>query len=239
MLAHRGLAVDAPENTLLAFLKALALGADYIETDVHASKDGVAVICHDPDLKRVAGRDVRLRDLTVKELKEIDLGEGQTFSTLAEALDAFPDARFNIDIKSADAAGPAASAIIAARAVGRVLIGSFNERRRRSAVNLMPGVATSAAPGLVLVALVGAKLGLRPIVRLALRGIDAVQVPMRTAGFTIVTRRVIDSLHSVGVEIHIWTINEASTMQRLLDLGVDGLVTDRVDVALGLADASN
>jgi glycerophosphoryl diester phosphodiesterase len=237
MLAHRGLALDAPENTLLAFLKALALGATYLETDVHASKDGVAIISHDPDLARLAGRDVRVRDLTVRELKEIDLGAGQTFSTLAEALDAFPDARFNIDIKSPDAAGPAAAAILRAGATNRVLIGSFNERRRRATVGLLPGVATSAAPGLVILALVGAKLGLAPVVRWALRGIDAVQVPTTTAGFSIPTRRVIRAFHAAGVEIHIWTINEVATMKSLLALGVDGLVTDRIDVALELSGA--
>lgn len=237
MLAHRGLAIDAPENTLLAFLKALALGAQYIETDVHASKDGVAVIVHDPDLSRVAGRDVMVRELTVEQLKSIDLGEGHTFSTLAEALNAFPDARFNIDIKAADAAGPAASAILAAGATNRVLIGSFNDRRRRAAVDLLPGVATSAAPGLILLALIGAKLGLSPLVKRALRGIDAVQMPVASGGITIATKRVIAAFHDAGVEIHIWTVNEVATMKRLLDLGVDGLVTDRVDLALDLTES--
>jgi len=105
------LAIDAPENTLLAFLKALALGATYLETDVRSTRDGVAIICHDPDLIRVAKRNVKVSDLTLKELRAIDLGEGQTFCTLAEVLEAFPDVRLNIDVKSLDAARPAAAAI--------------------------------------------------------------------------------------------------------------------------------
>ena len=115
MFAHRGLATEAPENTLLAFAKALALGIRYLETDVHASADGVAIISHDPDLKRLTGRDVRIEQLTAAELARIDLGEGQTFTTLAAALDAFPDARFNIDIKAEAAATPAAAAATSAR----------------------------------------------------------------------------------------------------------------------------
>src|ERR1700712_4043685 len=91
LFAHRGLALDAPENTLLSFARAVAVGATYVETDVHASADGIAVISHDPDLTRVAGRKVRVEQLTLAELHRIDLGHGQGFSSLAEALDAFPE----------------------------------------------------------------------------------------------------------------------------------------------------
>jgi glycerophosphoryl diester phosphodiesterase len=234
MLAHRGLAVGAPENTLLAFLKALALGATYLETDVHASKDGVAVLSHDPNLVRLAGQKVRVSDLTLAQLREIDLGDGQTFNTLTEALEAFPDARFNIDIKSLDAARPAAEAILKARATGRVLITSFNERRRNAAVRLLPGVASSPSPGQIVLALVGAKLGMSWLVRFAFRNVSAVQVPAHGAGFRIATRRVISRFHAAGLEVHIWTVNDVATMKRLLDLGVDGLFTDRIDLALGL-----
>jgi glycerophosphoryl diester phosphodiesterase len=239
LLAHRGLALEAPENTLLAFLKALALGATYLETDVHATRDGVAVISHDPDLSRIAGRSELLGSLTLRELQAIDLGEGQTFCTLAEALDAFPTARFNIDIKSEDAAGPAAQAILEARATERVLIGSFSGRRRRATVRLLPGVATSASTFQVVAALAGAKLGLRPLVRFAVRGLHAMQVPLRGAGMSIPTKRVIANLHAAGIEIHVWTINDVPTMLGLLELGVDGIVTDRIDLALELINGRN
>jgi glycerophosphoryl diester phosphodiesterase len=235
LLAHRGLALEAPENTLLAFLKALSLGAEYLETDVHASRDGIAVISHDPDLRRVAGRAELVSELTLRELQRIDLGDGQTFSSLTEALEAFPDARFNIDIKSADAVGPAADAILRARASARVLIGSFSEERRRATVRRLPGVATSAPASRFAVALIAAKLGLSPIVALALRGIDAVQVPLRGGGMTIATPRMVRRLHAAGVEVHFWTINDEATMTRLLAMGADGLVTDRVDLALALS----
>jgi glycerophosphoryl diester phosphodiesterase len=232
VLAHRGLAVDAPENTLLAFLRALATGVDYLETDVHASADGVAIVSHDPDLHRLAGRDVRIGQLTAAELARIDLGAGQTYPTLAEVLDAFPEARFNIDIKDSAAAAPAAEAILAARAVGRVLIGSFNGTRRSAAVRRLPGVATSLSSLGCLVAIVAAKVGVRWIVRRVLRDVDAVQVPLRVLRMSTTSPRVISAVHAAGAELHIWTINDAAVMRRLLDRGVDGIVTDRCDVAM-------
>jgi glycerophosphoryl diester phosphodiesterase len=232
VLAHRGLAVEAPENTLLAFVKALATGVDYIETDVHASVDGIAIISHDPDLRRLTGRDVQVGQLTAAELQRIDLGEGQTYATLAEALDGFPDARFNIDIKDPAAVGPAVEAIRAARAQDRVLIGSFRGARRLGVVRQLPGVATSISSVGVLVTVVAAKLGLRPIVRRALRGVDAMQIPVRVLGMSTTSRRVLDAVHDAGVEVHIWTINDPADMRRLLDAGVDGLITDRCDLAM-------
>lgn len=232
VFAHRGLATEAPENTLLAFVKALAIGATHIETDVHGSKDGVAVISHDPDLTRLAGRPAEVSDLTMAELREIDLGAGQAFCSLADALDAFPETFFNIDIKSADAVGPAVDAILAAGATGRVLVTSFGDARRRAAVRRLPGVATSASARPFLTALVAAKLGLSPVVRRALRSVDAVQVPMKALGITVTSRRMIRAFHAAGVEVHVWTINEPSVMRDLLSRGVDGIVTDRADLAV-------
>ncbi|MCY7413668.1 MAG: glycerophosphodiester phosphodiesterase [Salinibacterium sp.] len=238
LLAHRGLAIGAPENTLLAFLKALALGAEYIETDVHASLDGVAVISHDPHLARVAGRDGQVEALTLAQLRRIDLGYGQTFSSLAEALDAFPATRFNIDVKSIAAVQPTVDAIRDFSATNRVLVSSFSERRRRAAVDQLPGVATSTSAPRFVQALIAGKLGLRPIMAHALRGTVAVQVPEKALGLAVTTERMLDQLHSLGVEMHVWTINDPRRMRELLALGVDGIVTDRVDLALAVKAGS-
>jgi len=232
VFAHRGLAIDAPENTLLAFARAIAAGAEYIETDVRASADGVAIIAHDPDLKRVAGRDVRVEQLTLAELRRIDLGFGQSFCTLAEALDGFPETRFNIDLKSRGAVEPAVAAIVSARATKRVLVTSFSDRRRIAAVRAMPGVASSASARTFATALLAGKIGLNPVVRRALRGLVAVQVPEKALGLRVTTGRMIRRLHAAGVEVHVWTVNDPARMRELLDLGVDGLVTDRADLAL-------
>jgi glycerophosphoryl diester phosphodiesterase len=237
LFAHRGLAVDAPENTLLAFARAVAVGATYVETDVHATHDGVAVIAHDPDLKRVAGRDVRVAQLTMNELRRIDLGHGQSFCSLAEALDAFPDTRFNIDVKSRAAVQPTVAAILKAGASNRVLVSSFDERRRAAAIRGLPGVVSSSSARRFVFALLGGKIGFSPAVRGSLRGLVAVQVPEKAIGLKVTTARMIQRLHAAGVEVHVWTVNDPRRMTELLDLGVDGLVTDRIDVALELMRA--
>ncbi|PPL16965.1 glycerophosphodiester phosphodiesterase [Microterricola pindariensis] len=237
VLAHRGLATGAPENTLLAFRNALAEGVDYLETDVHASRDGVAVICHDADLSRLASREVAVGELSFAELAAIDLGDGQHFVSLEEALTAFPTARFNIDVKDAAAVAPTAAAVAAAQATSRVLITSFSERRRRETVRLLPGVASSASSSRFAIALIAAKLGLSPVVRRALAGLVAVQVPQSAGPLKITTPRVIAAMHRAGVEVHVWTVNEEAEMSALLDLGVDGLVTDRADLAVRLLAA--
>ncbi|MDQ1608356.1 MAG: glycerophosphoryl diester phosphodiesterase [Microbacteriaceae bacterium] len=213
----------------------MSAGATHLETDVHTSADGVAVLSHDPDLTRLVGRSVRVGDLTMAELRRIDLGHGQSFVSLAAALDAFPEARFNIDIKTDLAVQPAARAIRDARATARVLITSFSEGRRRRTVSALRGVASSASVFRFAWALIGAKLGLAPLVRLALRSLDAVQVPERAGILRVITPRVVRAMHSAGVEVHVWTVNDPSDMIRLLDAGVDGLVTDRCDLGKAVA----
>jgi glycerophosphoryl diester phosphodiesterase len=235
LFAHRGFALEAPENTLLAFARAVGLGATYIETDVHASLDGVAVIAHDPDLKRLVGRDVRIDQLTMTELRRIDLGEGQSFCSLDDALDTFPETRFNIDVKSSAAVLPTVAAITVADASQRVLVSSFDERRRAAAIKRLPGVVSSSSARRFLVALLAGKVGFSPGVRSALNGLVAVQVPERALGLKITTERMLHHLHSAGVEVHVWTVNDPVRMRELLTLGVDGIVTDRIDLALEVA----
>jgi glycerophosphoryl diester phosphodiesterase len=233
VFAHRGLALDAPENTLLAFAKALAIGVTHLETDVHGSADGVAIISHDPDLTRLAGRKVRVSQLTSHELRRIQLGAGQGYCSLAEALDAFPTARFNIDIKSADAVAPTVAAIRDSGATDRVLVGSFSPARRLAAVRALPGVATSiSSRGAVAAVSAARNPGGLPVLRRVLRNVQAVQLPLSILRMPTMTPRTIAAFHAAGVEVHAWTINDESTMNRLLDLGVDGLVSDRADLAM-------
>jgi glycerophosphoryl diester phosphodiesterase len=219
---------------LLAFAQALALGATHLETDVHASRDGIAVLSHDPNLARLARREAQVNSLTLAELKQIDLGDGQTFVSLEEVLAAFPDARFNIDVKSADAIGPTIDAVRAAGAIRRVLVTSFSEARRRRTVAGLAGVASSASSTMFAIALLASKLGLSPVVRAILRSVHAVQVPEIAFGMRIVTPRLVRMVHSARCEIHVWTINDAASMTRLFALGIDGVVTDRADLALEL-----
>ncbi|TFD93845.1 glycerophosphodiester phosphodiesterase [Cryobacterium lactosi] len=227
ILAHRGLSTQAPENTLLAFLQAIAHGATHLETDVHASRDGVAVISHDPVLPDGAA----VNELTMAQLGRVDLGEGQNYCSLAEALAAFPQARFNIDVKSADAVLPTARAIRATSASRRVLLTSFSESRRRRVLREVPGAATSASAQGVVLMLAALTLRQHWALPRILRGIDAIQVPINAGRLRIVTPRVVRHMHAIGVEVHVWTVNDPALMGRLLELGVDGLVTDRCDLA--------
>ena len=237
ILAHRGLATTAPENTLLAFAAAIALGITHLETDVHASKDGIAVISHDADLARTAGIAGRIDEFPFTELQKVDLGYGQNYPGLQEALLAFPEARFNIDLKSDAAVAPTVDAIRSAQATRRVLVTSFDNARRQRAVRLLPGVATSASALPFSVALVAVKIGIIPLARHLLRGVQAVQVPERMWGVRVISPRSVRLLKRASVEVHVWTINDPVDMRRLLNLGVDGLVTDRADVALGVIAA--
>lgn len=237
MLAHRGLALDAPENTLLSFAKAVAIGSEFVETDVHLTADGVSVIAHDPTLDRVAGRAAEVSKLTMAELRRIDLGHGQGFCSLEEALDAFPETRFNIDVKSEDAVEATVAAIAAVRADSRVLLTSFSERRRLRLAGLVPDAVTSAGGAGVIRARLASLLGSSSLLENALRGARALQVPERLGAVPLVTERFVAAVHRAGAEVHVWTINDTADMTRLLDLGVDGLVTDRADLALPLIAA--
>ncbi|RFA09305.1 glycerophosphodiester phosphodiesterase [Subtercola boreus] len=237
LLAHRGFSTEHVENTLLAFRAAVDRGALYVECDVHASRDGVAVVAHDPDLSRLLGVEGTIETLTATELAALDLGGGHGFCTLLDALREFPETRFNIDVKSAAAAVPAARAIADAEAAHRVLLTSFSDRRRRSALDAVPGAlrpATSASAHTILFTLLAGTLGLAPVVRLLLRNVDAVQVPETALGLRFPTRRMLRIIHSAGVEMHIWTINDPRKMAELLAAGVDGIITDRIDLALDL-----
>ena len=233
VLAHRGwTGSGAVENTLEAFRAAWELGVTHLETDVHVTSDGACVLWHDADLRRLTGRPGRVRDATLADLRAIDLGSGARVATLAELLAALPEARLNIDVKGRDAPAAAARAIRAADSVDRVLVTSFSGSRRRRALALLPGAATSADAGRLVLAVLGARLGLAPVVRLALRGVDAVQMPRRVLGIRTVSPAMVSRLARAVREVHVWTVDDPDEMVRLVRAGVHGVVTDRPDLAL-------
>ena len=234
VLAHRGLAVGVPENTLAAFRAAAALGVPYLESDVRATRDGVAVLVHDDGLHRIAGHSVAVDEIDWADLRKVDLGGGARVPSLAEALELMPDSRFNLDVKSEDAIEPMARAIRSVGAQDRVLIGSFSGRRRKGVVAQLPGVAASAAPTEVLLAFLAGLLGVTPLARWALRTVDAVQIPVAAGPLRLGSARSIRAFHRAEVEVHFWTVNDTDEMARLLDNGADGIVTDRADLALAL-----
>jgi glycerophosphoryl diester phosphodiesterase len=230
--AHRGGAfhpdIEGLENTLQAFAHAVDLGYDYLETDVHVTSDGVLLAFHDSVLDRVTDTTGSIADSTYAEVQRALIKGSEAVPTLAELFDAFPDARFNIDLKSAGAV-PALAAFLAEReAWDRVCVGSFSGRRLRDFRRLTEGrVATSAAP------LEVAAYRLLPgrMARLLTRGRPSVlQVPHGLRRLTIVTPRLVRRAHAAGLHVHVWTIDDPEEMQALLDRGVDGLMTDRTDI---------
>jgi glycerophosphoryl diester phosphodiesterase len=233
VLAHRGwTGTGAVENTLDAFRAAWDLGVTHLETDVHVTSDGVCVLWHDADLRRLTGRPGRVRDATLAELRAVDLASGARVTTLAELLAALPEARLNVDVKGRDAPAAAARAVLDAGAADRVLVTSFSGSRRRRALALLPGAATSADAGRLVLAVLGARLALAPVVRLALRGVDAVQMPRRVLGIRTASPLMVGRLARAVREVHVWTVDDPDEMIRLVRAGVHGIVTDRPDLAL-------
>lgn len=245
VLAHRGLvtADDAAhgvvENSFAAVAAAHAAGVAYVESDCHLTADGVVILFHDDDLSRVTGDPRKIADVRLPELEELMAGRGGLV-TLPQALEAFPDVRFNLDVKAEAAADPVGRLI--APHAERVLVTSFSDDRRRGALaaarSAGAALRPATSPGSSTVArLVAAqRLGLRGTVRRLLTDLDALQIPERQGPVHVVTRGLVGAAHAAGVEVHVWTVNDPEDMQRLLDLGVDGLVTDRADLALAVVN---
>ncbi|WP_292835926.1 glycerophosphodiester phosphodiesterase family protein [Microbacterium sp.] len=237
VLAHRGFvpldAEDVVENSIAAVAAAHAAGASYVESDCHITADGVVVLFHDDDLRRVANDPRPVAAVTHDELQRIMAHRGGLL-TAADAMTAFPTLRFNLDVKAASAA-ESVGRIVAPHA-DRVLLTSFSDERRRAALASARArggePATSPGRSGVMRALAASATGSTSLVRRALKNIDALQLPERQGPLRIVSQRLLDAAHAVGVEIHVWTVNDAADMDRLLDQGVDGLVTDRADLAL-------
>ncbi len=223
--AHRGFPLNHPENTLPAFQAALDAGADLIETDVHGSRDGVAMIAHDPGLWRVAGRSGMVNRFPASELARVDLG-GASMPTLIEALDAFPTARFSVDVKDEAAIPGTIDAITRTNAHNRVMIASFSHRRRKAVLRGLPGVTTSGTHRHVLAGISGiASLGR------ILRAIDALFIPTTAYGVSLFSPSMVAATNAQGVALGAWTINDPKEMAQLWGAGVRVIVTDRTDLA--------
>lgn len=230
--AHRGGALEAPENTWASFSHARELGYRYMETDVHATRDGVVVTIHDPDLQRVATRPGRVREMSWRELSQVRLTEGEPVPRLDELLSAWPEVRWNIDAKHDSVVGPLVQAIQRASAVSRICVSSFSDRRIAALTRALgPTACTTMGPAAVTMLRAASVLGERagPL-SAGLRRFGAAQVPVREGPVRVVDRRFVDAAHRIGAEVHVWTVDHAETMNALLDLGVDGLMTDRPTV---------
>ena len=243
--AHRGGAAHAPENSWRAFEHALGLGYWYLETDVQATADGVLVAFHDRTLDRVTGRPGRIARLPHREVATALIGGTEPIPLLEDLLGAWPDVRFNIDVKDAPAIRPLAEVLRRTTAWDRVCVTSFSAARLRSVRRVLDRpVCMAASPLGTAVVRFGAPRGPRnrtrpgqgrpgqargtsrvayPALaeRLARTGVRCAQVPASVATPSFIARA-----HTLGLHVHAWTVNSPDMMRRLLDSGVDGIMTD-------------
>jgi len=242
VMAHRGGRGLAPENTMVAFQQAVALGVDVLELDIHSTADGVLVVIHDETVERTTDGQGPVHGYTLAELKQLDAGyhwsadggkihpfrgQGITIPTLEELFVTFPRMRMNIDMKQKAPSIVSAFVrlIIAHDMVEQVLVGSFSDasiaRYRR---HLLEGVTAASLTETRLFYLL-AKLGLTRFYHPAAQ---AFQIPEQYGRWRI-GPRFIEAAHRCQMEVHIWTVNDVADMRRLIDWGVDGIITDYPD----------
>jgi glycerophosphoryl diester phosphodiesterase len=240
LLAHRGGSALAPENTLLAFRQAAEWwSADILEIDVHPTLDGEVVVLHDATLDRTTDLSGAVAELPVAEVQRADAGyrfsadggrthpyrgRGVTIPTLAQVLDALPGMRVNVEIKDGRAQERVWEVVHAARATGRVLIAA-GVTANRARFARYPGAVSASGTDLRAFYLAH-RLHLAHRTRL---GVDAFQMPERYGGRQVLSPRLVAEAHARNVAVHVWTVDEIADMRRLLDWGVDGIVTDRPD----------
>jgi glycerophosphoryl diester phosphodiesterase len=226
--AHRGGAALGDENTAAAFARAVRLGYRYLETDVHATSDDVVVVFHDDTLDRMLGRPGRVRDVRWADLASLRVGGEAAVPRLEEVLEAWPNVRLNIDIKADPAVDPTVDLVRRMNVTERVLLASFSDARlARVRATFGAAVATSMGTREVarlwLASRVGRRLVLPP-------SLVAAQVPRYYRRARVVDRRFLRHAHRLGLQVHVWTVDDPPTMNHLLDLGVDGIMTDRIEV---------
>jgi Glycerophosphoryl diester phosphodiesterase len=227
ILVHRSLGFERPENTLEAIGAAIQAGFYYIETDVQTTQDGVAVLFHDRSLERIFGMTRRIRDVSFAELKSVEFQDICPVPSLIEVLRLHPIVRLNLDLKDHGSGHAVAEAVATTHSWNRVCISSFSDRRLNRFRPLAPpsvpiGMGWMRSLSFVLTAPVPP---LRPLARRLAAGRDVIHLPV-LSHFSAAYRRIVEVAHEEGLSIYAWTINSSLNMERVLDLGFDGLVTD-------------
>ena len=222
VLAHRGGAEESYENTTESFEYSELLGCEFIETDVQVSSDGIPYIFHDDDLKRILNKPVRFDSLSSNEIDDLNIFNSCKIPKLSDTLLRFPNLCFQIDFKTDEVVMPALDVINDMNVFDRVCIASFSSKRLQNVRSLYPDLCISMGPNEVFKTLL-ASLNL---FKGEIPG-DCLQIPMSYYGIKIVSKRFVDFVHSRGLKIMIWTINDIKTFKYLMNLGVDGIITDK------------
>jgi glycerophosphoryl diester phosphodiesterase len=250
VMAHQGGNGLWPDNTLYAFEQAVALGVDVLEMDIHSTADGVLVVIHDGTVDRTTDGSGAVHDFTFDALQGLDAayrwtpdggetfpyrGQGITVPALAEVFAAFPEMPMNIEIKQAEPsiAAPLCQLIRKHGMADQVLVVSFHEEATREFREICPEVVTGATQKEVIVLFALSRPFLEAVYSPAA---GAVQLPEYRSGLHVITPRLVDAAHKRGLQVHAWTINDEADMQRLIDLGVDGIITDYPDRLLQIVE---
>ena len=230
-MAHRGFSPDGLENSMAAFRAAVELGYRYLETDVHTTADGVLLVFHDASLDRVTDGEGRISRLPAATVAKAKIGGLEPVPLFEELVSAFPDVRLNLDVKDWSSVPSLAAAIEQYGVHDQVLVASFSDRRRRAVLRRLnrPVAGSAGIVSNALFTVLGPVLPVR-VLRRVLRGVHALQVPVTYGAIRVVTPGFVRRAHRHGLQVHVWTINDPAEMHRLLDLGVDGIVTDRADL---------
>jgi glycerophosphoryl diester phosphodiesterase len=232
-MAHRGGAIEHLENTMPAFEACVAMGYRYLETDVRVTADGVPIVFHDPALDRVTDRSGRVDQLTWAQLAGARIGGREPVLRLEELLGAWPDVRYNLDIKAPGVVAPLARTVRRLGAEDRICLGSFSDARVAAARRVFgPGVCTSLGPrGVAALRLSSYSPRAAGLVRIPA---GCAQVPLQLGGRALVDERFVAAAHARGLQVHVWTVNTRDETEAMLDLGVDGVMTDRPALLRGI-----
>ncbi|RZU31675.1 glycerophosphodiester phosphodiesterase [Blastococcus saxobsidens] len=225
-MAHRGGAIEHLENTMPAFQACVEMGYRYLETDVQVTADGVLVAFHDPTLERVTSQPGRIDALRWAQISEARIGGREPVVRLEDLLAAWPDVRFNLDIKAAGVLAPLVRLVRRMQVADRICLGSFSDARIAAARRLFgPSVCTSLGPrGVAALRLSSYSPRAAGLVRIQA---GCAQVPLQLGGRALVDERFLAAAHARGLQVHVWTVDDPVEAEAMLDLGVDGIMTDR------------
>lgn len=227
-VAHRGGAALAPENTLAAFERSAGLGFRYLETDVRLTADGQLVCFHDATLERVTGLRGPVRRHTLAQLRSARVGGREPVPTLREALEALPSASFTVDLKDRSAITPLAELLRDRGVRDRVCVAGAWDEWLEELRGRVPGVCTALGWRSLGALVASARAGMPCARRFATA--EFAHVPVRLGKVPVFAERLVDGAHRIGVRVVVWTVDDPVAMRRLLDAGVDGVITDRPDV---------
>ena len=222
-LSHRGNSKKFIENSFEAFNSVIQLGYKYIETDLRMTLDNEVIAFHDPDLKRLFNLDLQVKDLTFNEINNLFKEQNSSLLTLEDALKKFPEINFNIDLKVSKVIQDSIRVVADLNAFDRVCFASFHSSHTEKVLRHNQKAIVS----------MGMKdIALFKFLKLNYKNIKIIQIPLKWKGIKVLTRNLIKKAHKSNLQVHVWTINDRKTINNLIDLGVNGIVTDEPELLM-------